>query len=79
MFIICDFGVVLELVGGFLVFVLVFILLVFVYFVMFFGFWFFRRRLLVFLVVGFGMIVLVLSCGLSFKKVWSGEGGKLEC
>ncbi|OWZ57491.1 solute carrier family 38 (sodium-coupled neutral amino acid transporter), member 11 [Cryptococcus neoformans] len=75
----CDLGVVLELAGGLSASALAFILPASAYFVMLSGPWSSRRRLPALLVAGFGMIVLVLSCGLSLKKAWSGEGGKSEC
>ncbi|KAE8540974.1 hypothetical protein D1P53_002327 [Cryptococcus gattii VGV] len=75
----CDLGVVLELAGGLSASALAFILPASAYFVMLSGPWFSNRRLPALLVAVFGVVVLVLSCGLSLKKAWSGEGGKSDC
>ncbi|XAO22756.1 hypothetical protein I312_101530 [Cryptococcus bacillisporus CA1280] len=75
----CDLGVVLELAGGLSASALAFILPASAYFVMLSGPWSSNRRLPALLVAVFGVVVLVLSCGLSLKKAWSGEGGKSEC
>lgn len=75
----CDLGVVLELAGGLSASALAFILPASAYFVMLSGPWSSRRKLPALLVASFGVIVLVLSCGLSLKKAWSGEGGKSVC
>ncbi|KAK8858559.1 hypothetical protein IAR55_002788 [Kwoniella newhampshirensis] len=75
----CDLGIVLELAGGLSASALAFIFPASAYFVLTSGEWYSKQRLPAVLVAGFGLVVLVLSCGLSIAHAWSGEGGKKEC
>ncbi|WWD18450.1 hypothetical protein CI109_102902 [Kwoniella shandongensis] len=75
----CDLGVVLELAGGLSASALAFIFPASAYFVLTSGQWYTKQRLPALLVACFGVVVLVLSCGLSIVHAWNGEGGKKEC
>ncbi|WVQ71891.1 hypothetical protein IAR50_001433 [Cryptococcus sp. DSM 104548] len=75
----CDLGIVLELSGGLAASALAFILPAGAYFTLLSGPWTSRRKLPAAIIAAFGVVVLVLSCGLTLKHAWSGEGGKTQC
>nr|ODN94981.1 solute carrier family 38 (sodium-coupled neutral amino acid transporter), member 11 [Cryptococcus depauperatus CBS 7855] len=75
----CDLGVVLELAGGLSASALAFILPASAYFVLLSGPWSSSRRLSALCVALFGVIVLVLSCGLDLIKAWNGGGSTKQC
>jgi len=71
----CDLGVVLEIAGGLSATALAFIFPAIAYYALVRGPWYSAQKLAAVVCAAFGTIVLVLSCGLTIAKAWSGEEG----
>ncbi|KAL7423107.1 hypothetical protein Q5752_002406 [Cryptotrichosporon argae] len=75
----CDLGVVLEVAGGLSATALAFIFPAAAYYALVRGPWYTRQKLPAVACAGFGLVVLLLSCGLTVAKAWRGEGAAKQC